>query len=138
MGPDNFLWVTEKTGKRVVRVNPAGSGGLADWRNVLAMTSLKNGSVYVLRLTGDGGSVQGDVTQFFKTTNRYRDLALRPDGRALYVITDSSGLANAARTGIGTRRCSPLSGYRPGFTPEGWVRVRTGQPTGRGRLSRTP
>ncbi|MGH4025292.1 MAG: glucose/sorbosone family PQQ-dependent dehydrogenase [Pseudonocardiaceae bacterium] len=72
---------------------PAGAGGLADWRNVLVMTSLKNGSVYVFRLTGDGGSVQGDVMQFFKTTNRYRDLALRPDGRVVYVITDSSGLA---------------------------------------------
>ena len=72
---------------------PAGNGGLAGWRNVLLVTSLKNGSVYVLRLTGDGGSVQGDVMQFFKTTNRYRDLVLRPDGRAVYVITDSSGIA---------------------------------------------
>ena len=71
----------------------AGAGGLTEWRNVLVMTSLKNGSVYVFRLTGDGRSVQGDVMQFFKTTNRYRDLALRPDGRAVYVITDSSGLA---------------------------------------------
>ncbi|HEX2298709.1 MAG TPA: PQQ-dependent sugar dehydrogenase [Pseudonocardiaceae bacterium] len=71
----------------------AGSGGMAGWRNALVVISLKNGSVYVLRLTGDGGSVQGDVTQFFKTTNRYRDLALRPDGRAVYVITDSSGVA---------------------------------------------
>lgn len=71
----------------------AGAGGLAGWRDVLLVTSLKNGSVYGFRLTGDGGSVQGDVTQFFKTTNRYRDLALSPNGDAVYVITDSSGLA---------------------------------------------
>lgn len=71
----------------------AGTGGLASWRDVLLVTSLKNGSVYGFRLTADGGSVQGDVTQFFKTTNRYRDLALSPDGDAVYVITDSSGLA---------------------------------------------
>ncbi len=71
----------------------AGAGGLASWRNVLLVTSLKNGSVYGFRLTADGGSVQGDVTQFFKTTNRYRDLALSPTGNAVFVITDSSGLA---------------------------------------------
>lgn len=71
----------------------AGSGGLSNWRNVLLVTSLKNGSVYGLRLTADGGSIQGDVAQYFKTTNRYRDLALSPDADAVYVITDSSGLA---------------------------------------------
>jgi hypothetical protein len=27
----------------------------------------------------------------FETTNRYRDLALAPDGRTFYVATDSSG-----------------------------------------------
>jgi len=46
-----------------------------------------------LRLTQDGGSIQGDITQFFKTTNRYRDLALSPDHRTVYISTDSSGLS---------------------------------------------
>jgi glucose/arabinose dehydrogenase len=72
---------------------PARQGAFAGWRNSLLVTSLKNGALYCLRLTQDGGSVQGDITQFFKTTNRYRDLALSPDYRTVYLATDSTGLA---------------------------------------------
>jgi PQQ-dependent dehydrogenase (s-GDH family) len=72
---------------------PAGGGGFAGWRNSLLVTSLKNGALYCLRLTEDGAWVQGDIARFFKTTNRYRDLALNPDGRSVYIATDSAGLA---------------------------------------------
>jgi PQQ-dependent dehydrogenase (s-GDH family) len=72
---------------------PDSQGAFAGWRNSLLVTSLKNGALYCLRLTQDGGSVQGDITQFFKTTNRYRDLALSPDYRTVYIATDSTGLA---------------------------------------------
>ncbi|HWR47333.1 MAG TPA: glucose/sorbosone family PQQ-dependent dehydrogenase [Pseudonocardiaceae bacterium] len=72
---------------------PADQGVFAGWRNSLLVTSLKNGALYCLRLTQDGGSVQGDITQFFKTTNRYRDLALSPDHRTVYIATDSAGRA---------------------------------------------
>jgi PQQ-dependent dehydrogenase (s-GDH family) len=72
---------------------PADKGKFDGWRNSLLVTSLKNGALYCLRLTQDGGSVQGDVTQFFRTTNRYRDLALSPDGRTVYIATDSTGRA---------------------------------------------
>lgn len=72
---------------------PPDKGGFEQWRNSLLVTSLKNGALYGLRLTEDGGSVQGDVTQFFKTTNRYRDLALSPDYRTVYIVTDSGGRA---------------------------------------------
>lgn len=72
---------------------PADKGGLEPCRNSLLVTSLKNGALYCLRLTQDGGSVQGDITQFFKTTNRYRDLVLSPDNRTLYIVTDSTGRA---------------------------------------------
>jgi PQQ-dependent dehydrogenase (s-GDH family) len=71
----------------------ADEGGFDGWRNSLLVTSLKNGALYCLRLTQDGGSVQGDITQFFKTTNRYRDLALSPDNRTAYIVTDSTGRA---------------------------------------------
>ncbi len=72
---------------------PADKGGFEPWRNSLLVTSLKNGALYCLRLTQDGGSVQGDITQFFKTTNRYRDLALSPDNRTVYIVTDNTGRA---------------------------------------------
>lgn len=69
------------------------TGRFADWHNTLLVTSLKNGALYSVKLAQDGSSAQGDVTQFFKTTNRYRDLALRPEGDTVYIITDGSGLA---------------------------------------------
>jgi len=71
---------------------PADKGMFEGWRNSLLVTSLKNGVVYRLRLTQDGGSVQGDVTQYFKTANRYRALVLSPDHRNVYVLTDTNGL----------------------------------------------
>jgi PQQ-dependent dehydrogenase (s-GDH family) len=70
---------------------PAGQGFPA-WRNALLITSLKKGALYCLRLTPDGSSVQGELTEFLKTTNRYRDLALSPDYRTVYIATDSTGL----------------------------------------------
>ncbi len=82
---------------------PIGKGGFEPWRNSLLVTSLKNGALYCLRLTQDGGSVQGDITQFFKTTNRYRDLALGPDNRTVYIVTDSTGRAGP-RSGPPTDR----------------------------------
>jgi PQQ-dependent dehydrogenase (s-GDH family) len=71
---------------------PAGKGVFAGWRNSLLVTSLKNGAVYRLRLTQDGGSIQGDITQYFKTANRYRALVLSPDHQKAYILTDTNGL----------------------------------------------
>ncbi|MHC1560022.1 glucose/sorbosone family PQQ-dependent dehydrogenase [Actinomycetospora sp. C-140] len=68
----------------------------------LLVPALKTGSVFVFRLTTDGGSVRGDTTQLFRTRNRYRDVALSPDHTRLYVATDSDGLAgpqSGSRTG---------------------------------------
>jgi PQQ-dependent dehydrogenase (s-GDH family) len=61
--------------------------------DALLVPALKTGSVFVFKLTGDGGSVQGASTQLFRTQNRYRDVALSPDHTRLYVATDSDGLA---------------------------------------------
>lgn len=71
---------------------PANQGTFSGWRNSLLVTSLKKGALYCLRFALDGGSVEGEVTEFFKTTNRYRDLALSPDYRTVYIATDSIGL----------------------------------------------
>ena len=61
--------------------------------NALLVPSLKNGAVYVLKLTQDGGSVQGDVLPLFRTANRYRDTAVSADHRTIYVACDSEGKA---------------------------------------------
>ena len=68
-----------------------GNNGLQSWGAALLVPNLKHGSVLRLKLSASGESVEGETTELFKTTNRYRDLAIAPDNRTFYVITDSSG-----------------------------------------------
>ena len=35
--------------------------------------------------------VAGAPIEYFKTTNRYRDLAVGPDQRTFYIVTDNDG-----------------------------------------------
>lgn len=59
--------------------------------NALLVPALKTGTLFVFKLTGDAGSVQGDTEQLFPTRNRYRDTALSPDHTKIYIATDSEG-----------------------------------------------
>jgi len=61
------------------------------WKNSLLVLSLIRGAVYRLPLAADGRSVKEPPAELFRTTNRYRDVALNPDGRTIYLATDPSG-----------------------------------------------
>ena len=65
--------------------------GIPGWKNSLLVLSLIRGAVYRLSLAPDGRSVQGPPSELFKSANRYRDIALNPDGRTIYLATDPSG-----------------------------------------------
>jgi PQQ-dependent dehydrogenase (s-GDH family) len=65
--------------------------GIPSWNNSLIMTTLKDGTVYQLQLT-DNGTRIGKVTKLWKTQDRYRDTAFSPDGKSVFVATDSAGL----------------------------------------------
>ena len=67
--------------------------GIPGWDHSLLMPSLKHGTVYRLQLDAAGTAVIGDPdeNEHFKTVNRYRDVALRPDGLALFIATDVGG-----------------------------------------------
>jgi len=65
--------------------------GIPGWKNSLLVLSLIRGAVYRLSLAPDGRSVQGAPSEYFKSANRYRDIALNPDGRTLYLATDVTG-----------------------------------------------
>jgi PQQ-dependent dehydrogenase (s-GDH family) len=64
---------------------------LSGWTDSLLVTSLKQGTVFRVPLSADGKTAGGDVVPLFKTTNRYRDVAVKPDGRTFYVVTDAQG-----------------------------------------------
>jgi len=72
------------------------SNSIPSWKNSLLVTSLKKGRIYRLKLDQNGTAVVGEITQHFYTTNRYRDIAVSPDGKSIYIITDDSGKTSDA------------------------------------------
>jgi PQQ-dependent dehydrogenase (s-GDH family) len=67
------------------------SPAIPGWRHSLLMTSMISGVVFRMPLTGDRRSPVGAPVAYFKTGNRYRDIAVAPDGLRLYVVTDPAG-----------------------------------------------
>jgi PQQ-dependent dehydrogenase (s-GDH family) len=67
--------------------------GIPGWDHSLLMPSLKHGTVYRIQLDAAGTAVVGepDENEHLKTVNRYRDVTMRPDGLALFIITDTGG-----------------------------------------------
>jgi PQQ-dependent dehydrogenase (s-GDH family) len=61
------------------------------WQSSLLALSLIRGVVYRLKLAPDGKSVIGAPVEILPTANRYRDIALNPDGRTIYLATDPEG-----------------------------------------------
>jgi PQQ-dependent dehydrogenase (s-GDH family) len=78
-----------------------GAGGIPGWANSLLLVALKAGRVYRMKLSTDGTSIVGDAEEVFKTTNRYRDVAVAPDGRTIYFATDPTG-RTIDSVGVGT------------------------------------
>jgi PQQ-dependent dehydrogenase (s-GDH family) len=65
--------------------------GIPGWADSLLVLSLKKGLVYRVKLSSDGRSVEGEPREYFKSTNRYRDIALGPDRKTIYLSTDNAG-----------------------------------------------
>ena len=68
--------------------------------NALLVTTLKRGSLYRVPLTEDGLAAAGPPERYFRTDNRYRDLAVSPDGRTIYIATDVGGQHDTAEGGV--------------------------------------
>ncbi len=61
------------------------------WANSILVTGMRTGAVYRLKLGADGTSVSGAPVQYFKANDRHRDVAISPDGRRVFLVTDSFG-----------------------------------------------
>ena len=77
-------------------VAPAGldvytSSGIPGWRNSLLLTTMISGVVFRMPLSDDPRNPVGAPVAYFKTVNRYRDIAVAPDGLHFYVATDADG-----------------------------------------------
>ncbi len=97
--------------------------GIPGWEKMLLVPTLKRGSLYVIALSPDGQRVRGNFSRYFQSDNRYRDTAVSPDGRTIYIATDPSGLAEA--TAGGTTRSMTNKGSILAFT---YVGEGTGAP----------
>ncbi len=96
-GNDYICWPTVAASS--VEVYPAGLAGWPKMQNSLLVTALKRGSVYRIPLTPDGQAAMGAPQRLWRTDNRYRDLAISPDGRRIFVITDAGGGHDTAEGG---------------------------------------
>ncbi len=74
---------------------------IPNWKNSVLMTTLRSGRLIRIKLNANGTGVVGNPIEYFKgTTNRFRDIALNPDGVKIYVATDSGYVTSGPNSGI--------------------------------------
>jgi PQQ-dependent dehydrogenase (s-GDH family) len=112
-GIDYICWPTVGVSS-IEYYGASGNRGIPGWEKMLLATTLKRGSLYVIALTPDGQRVRGPFSRYFQSDNRYRDTAVSPDGRTIYIATDPSGLAEAMAGG--TTRAMTNKGSILAFT----------------------
>lgn len=71
------------------------SDAIPGWNGTFLMPTLKAGRILQLTPNENGTGLAGDPVELFRSENRYRDVEFSPDGRSIYVITDSSGPVQA-------------------------------------------
>jgi PQQ-dependent dehydrogenase (s-GDH family) len=64
--------------------------GIPNWYPSLLVPTLRTGTLFRYRLNAARDMIIGDSIQYFKSVNRYRDIALSPDGK-IFIVTDSIG-----------------------------------------------
>ena len=69
------------------------------WATSVLITGMRTGAVYRVRLDAGGRAMVGQPIEYFKSNDRYRDSALSPDGRRIYLSTDSMGTTMDAQGG---------------------------------------
>jgi trimeric autotransporter adhesin len=72
------------------------------WKNSILAACLKGGRVMRLKLNTAGTSVVstegGDTISHFRSVNRFRDIAISPDGKNIFVVIDSSSVTSGPTT----------------------------------------
>ena len=94
-----------------------GNSEIPGWSTSVLALSLIRGVVYRLPLDAAGGAVAGPVTELFRSANRYRDIALPPGGRTIYLATDPSGPYRDATGAINQTLTNPGSILEFSYTP---------------------
>ncbi|UOQ71813.1 PQQ-dependent sugar dehydrogenase [Hymenobacter cellulosilyticus] len=88
--PNEPTWNSEAPSSLAVYTAAAIPG----WQNSLLIPALKKGKLIRLKLTDNGARIGSDTLMYFRGPVRYRDVALSPDGRRLYLATDSTSITS--------------------------------------------
>jgi PQQ-dependent dehydrogenase (s-GDH family) len=100
-----ICWPT--VGASSIEYYESGPGGIPGWDKVLLVTALKRGSLYVAPLTAGGKKAAGPFSRYFQSENRFRDTAVSPDRRTIYVATDPGGLVESLKGGFTSKMQNP-------------------------------
>jgi hypothetical protein len=68
-----------------------GGYGIPGWYPSLIVPTLRRGVVYRYTMNSTMDGFVSDSIPYFRTSNRYRDIAISNDGMRIYLITDSIG-----------------------------------------------
>jgi PQQ-dependent dehydrogenase (s-GDH family) len=66
------------------------ANGIRGWARSVLVTGLIRGTVYRVKLNEAGDAAVGPTLEYFKARDRYRDILIGPDGRTIYLATDST------------------------------------------------
>lgn len=89
-GKDDQQWPSEAPSSIAVYTQ----NGIPGWRNSILLPTLKGGKLIRLKLDATGRRIIGDTIKYFKSKVRYRDVALSPDGRKIYLAVDSAQVSS--------------------------------------------
>lgn len=96
-GSHSLCWPTVAASS--IELYAGRADGIPGWDPSLIVSTLKRGSLYVVPLDAARRRAAGPVMRYLQSENRYRDTAVHPDGRTIYVATDISGLADSLAGG---------------------------------------
>ncbi len=114
-GVHHICWPT--IGPSSIEYYEAGESGVPGWEKVLFVTGLKRGSLYTVPLDDSGQRVSGPIERHLQSEDRFRDTAVSPDGRTIFVAADFGGVAEAIGGGATNSMAHP--GAILAFTYEG-------------------
>jgi PQQ-dependent dehydrogenase (s-GDH family) len=87
---DNSAWPSEGIGS----IDIYHAGPIPNWSGSIFICTLKGGKIFRLKLNTDGRTFQSlngaDTVSYFRSANRFRDIAFSPDGLSIFVAIDSS------------------------------------------------
>ena len=107
---------------RTATIAPSGidlytASSIPGWNASILGTGMRSGALYRVQLDGSGRRAEGEPVEYFKSTNRYRDVAVHPDGRRIYLAMDDHGVTQDGSANRSDRLENPGAILEFTYTP---------------------